>query len=141
MGSQGYDILDMTLNDRYDPEGSQITTDVVRLVQNKTYSYPYLEGIYPQAAFVHLVNDQAAYYKYDWSLVYAQDFFSVFEKEGVLNPATGLRYRRTILEKGDTEDAAQLVRRFLGRDVKPDAFLRWLGVPTGQSASQVTGSK
>lgn len=135
------DILDMTLHDQYDPEGSKTTTDVVRELQNKMYPFGYTEGTVPEASFTHLVGYDAGYYSYDWSLVYAQDFFSVFEKEGVLNPTTGMRYRRMILEKGDTEDPAKLVRDFLGRGSNQDAFLRWLGLPASQKAGRLSGSR
>jgi thimet oligopeptidase len=55
-------------------------------------------------------------------------FHSRFAKEGVLNPAVGLDYRRKILEKASTEDAAVLLRDFLGRDPTDDAFLKSKGL-------------
>ena len=50
-----------------------------------------------------------------WSLVIAKDMFSVFKREGRLNPAPARRYRRAVLEPGGSKPAAELVRDFLGR--------------------------
>jgi Zn-dependent oligopeptidase len=49
--------------------------------------------------------------------------YSVFEKEGVLNQEVGLWFRKTILEKGGTENPMNLVRAFLRRDPNNEAFL------------------
>ena len=54
--------------------------------------------------------------------------FSVFEANGILNPDTGLKYRRIILEKGGTVDPYELVKEFLGREPNSKAFLRSMGI-------------
>jgi thimet oligopeptidase len=61
-----------------------------------------------------------------WSLVIAKDLFGAFRREGLLNPEPAARYRRAILEQGGSQPAAELVRRFLGRDASFDAFAQWL---------------
>ena len=58
----------------------------------------------------------------------AQDMFSVFEANGILNPDIGLKYRRIILEKGGTVDPYELVKEFLGREPNSEAFLRSMGI-------------
>ena len=45
-----------------------------------------------------------------------------------MDPDTGLRYRKIILEKGGTSDPLDLVKEFLGRDPNSDAFLRSMGI-------------
>jgi len=85
-------------------------------------------GVYFQASFGHLVGYEAAYYGYEWSLVYAQDMFQRFEQLGLLSPKAGAYYRSKILSKGGTEDEFDMLRDYLGREPKLDAFLRHLGL-------------
>jgi thimet oligopeptidase len=123
-----YGVLDMTLHDKFDPNGSETTTDLVRRLQNEITLYPYLEGTQFHASFGHLVGYAAGYYGYLWSRVYAEDMFSVFRRNGVMDPSTGRRYRDTILAKGNTEESLELVRQFLGRDPNQESFLKSLGL-------------
>ncbi len=95
--------------------------------QMKRYSpYPFVDGTHMQASFGHLNGYSAIYYTYMWSLVIAKDLYSAFEKAGIHDVATAMRYRKTILEPGGRKDAADLVRDFLGRPYSFDAFARWL---------------
>ena len=123
-----YGIYDFTLNDGYDPDGKENTTDLIKKLKNEITFYPYQEGTHQQASFGHLNGYGAAYYGYKWSEVYAQDMFSVFEKEGILNPKTGRKYRKIILEKGGTVDPYKLVQEFLGRKPNSEAFLKSMGI-------------
>jgi thimet oligopeptidase len=101
---------DLTLHDQFDPNSGKTTTDVLRSVQNEVLPYPYIEGTYFQSAFGHLDGYGSSYYGYLWSLVYAQDMFSVFSKNGILDKTTGLRYRDIILARGSSEKAINLVK-------------------------------
>ncbi len=123
-----YGVYDMTLHDKYDPSGTESTTDIVRKVQNDVLLTPYMEDTHFEAAFGHLTGYAAGYYGYLWSEVYAQDMFSVFEKSGILNKNTGKRYRDIILSKGADEEPLDLVRQFLGREPNEKAFLKNLGL-------------
>jgi thimet oligopeptidase len=58
--------------------------------------------------------------------VIALDFFAQFEARDPLGGPTGMRYRNTVLAPGATEPAAQLVRKFLGREPRLDAYRRWM---------------
>jgi thimet oligopeptidase len=80
------------------------------------------------AGFGHLREYDAGYYGYMWSLVYAADMFTRFEKEGVLNAETGREYRKWILEKGSSQEEMSLVEGFLGRPVSNEAFLKEMGL-------------
>lgn len=90
---------------------------------------PMNPGTNPEASFGHLFDGyDAGYYGYLWSKVYAQDMFSRFESEGLLNPAIGRQYRDEVLAPGGSKDEMDLVRRFLGREPNEQAFLRSIGV-------------
>lgn len=80
------------------------------------------------AGFGHIAHGyDAGYYGYLWSRVYAEDMFSRFVKEGLLNPKTGRDYRHWILEKGSSEEEMDLVRGFLGRKPNNKAFIKSIG--------------
>ena len=123
-----YGTIDFTYHDKYNPEGNESTTDVLKSLQNKITFYPYLEGTHMQAAFGHLMGYSAGYYGYLWALVYAQDMFSVFEKNGIMNEEVGKRYRQVILSKGGSEKEINMVEEFLGRPPNDEAYLKSLGL-------------
>lgn len=85
-------------------------------------------GTFPQASFGHLTGYQGAYYGYLWSLVYASDMFQRFEELGVLSPKTGAYYREKVLSRGGSMDEAAMLRDYLNREPKMDAFLKHLGL-------------
>ena len=86
---------------------------------------PHEEGNYFHASFGHLHGYSAMYYTYMWSLVIAKDLFSRFDGD-LMNSATANEYRQTVLARGGSKDAADLVRDFLGRDYAFGAFEDWL---------------
>jgi len=90
--------------------------------------FPYPEGTHFHSGFGHLFGYDAGYYGYLWSRVFGDDMWTRFERAGVLDRATGIEYRRKILERGGSVDGDVLVRDFLGREPNSDAFLRELGL-------------
>lgn len=123
-----YGLIDMNLHDKYNPNESRTTTDILKSVQKQVILTPYMEGTHFHAAFGHLMGYAASYYGYLWSNVYAQDMYSKFEEAGIMNPAIGKRYRDIILGKGGSEEAIDLVKEFLERDPNPEAFYKSLGL-------------
>ena len=123
-----YGMLDLTLHEQFDSSNVKSTTEIMSELQNSITNYDYIEGTHMQASFDHLLDYGASYYGYLWSEVFAADMYSTFEKEGVLNQEVGLRFRKTILEKGGAENPMNLVRAFLRRDPNNEAFLKKQGI-------------
>ncbi len=89
------------------------------------YSLPKTQ-LFP-AGFGHIVGGyEAGYYSYAWAKVYAQDMFTRFENDGLLNKKTGRDYRTWILEKGSSMDEMALIKKFLGRAPSVSAFYRYI---------------
>lgn len=77
------------------------------------------------AGFGHLWGGyDAGYYGYAWSRVIAADMAKVFREapNGFYDKEVGARYRKEILERGNSADPNDLIRNFLGRDFNSNAF-------------------
>ncbi|MES1216782.1 MAG: M3 family metallopeptidase [Bacteroidota bacterium] len=120
-------VLDFTYHDKYD---SIKTKDIVQVSKDlmPITQVPFAEGSHFICGFTHLNGYAANYYGYLWSRVFAQDMFSVFMKNGVMNTALGIRYRKQVLEKASSLDEMQMLRNFLGREPNSKAFLESLGL-------------
>ena len=70
----------------------------------------------------------AGYYSYKWAAVLDADAFDLFKQNGIFDKATADSFRTNILEKGGSEDPAELYRRFRGQEPTIDALLRRDGV-------------
>jgi thimet oligopeptidase len=108
-----------------DPAGLDMPIEVRRL-QEKYTPFRFVEGTSFHTNFGHLNGYSALYYTYMWSLVIAKDMLTPFHKHGLMNPEWTLKYRDTILARGGTQDAADLVKEFLGRDFNFKAFEDYL---------------
>jgi oligopeptidase A len=83
-----------------------------------------------QHSFSHIFAGgySAGYYSYKWAEVLSADAWSAFEEAGVLDPATGRRYRQEILEAGGSRPAMESFVAFRGREPSIDALLRHQGI-------------
>lgn len=123
-----YGTLDMTFHDKYDANGTKSTTELVKELQNEITLYKFQEDTHFEAGFGHLNGYAAGYYSYLWALVFADDMFSVFEQNGIMNQETGLKLRKIVLERGATVDEMDIVKEFLGREPNEEAFLKSIGL-------------
>lgn len=101
--------------------------------------YEKVPEVWFHAAFGHMVGYHGAYYGYQWSLVFAQDMFQRFEELGILSPAAGKYYREKILARGGSMDEMDMLKDYLGREPKMDAFLRHLGMDPDTSGAPPNG--
>ncbi len=122
-----YGSIDFTFEDKYDSIRGK---DLVSVTKNlfRMTQIPFPDGTHMIASFGHLNGYGANYYGYLWSLVFAQDIFSVFETNGIMDSKTGERYRKEILEVAASEEEMDMLRHFLGREPNSDAFMKSLGL-------------
>jgi len=81
-----------------------------------------------QCSFGHLGGYGAKYYSYLWSKVYALDIFENVREKGLLNADAGSVLTNKILAYGGSVDPNQLLRDYLGREPRQDAFLKDIGI-------------
>ncbi|MFN8558610.1 MAG: M3 family metallopeptidase [Dehalococcoidia bacterium] len=112
----------------YHGPGDRKDSTAIAAALHPITGFPMPEGTYWQAGFGHLFGYDAGYYGYLWSKVFGADMFTRFAAEGPLNPATGVAFRRAVLEPGGSRDGEEMVRAFLGRAPSSAAFLRDLGL-------------
>ncbi|MBR1631638.1 MAG: M3 family metallopeptidase [Paludibacteraceae bacterium] len=85
---------------------------------------------YRSTYFNHIFTTgyEAGYYSYTWSAVYDADAFAAFQETGdVLNPEMADKFRKNILERGNTLEPMQLYKDFRGRDADPAFLLKRKG--------------
>lgn len=121
-----YGLVDLTYHTK--PNGEVDTTKIADELFNEVELYRLPKNTYFHASFGHLVGYQAGYYGYQWSLVYASDMFQRFKELGMLDPEAGMYYRKRILGRGGSVDGLELVKNYLGREPKMDAYLEHLGL-------------
>ena len=81
---------------------------------------------YRSTYFTHVFGGgySAGYYSYIWAEVLDSDAFQAFVETGdIFDKATGIAFRKNVLEKGGSEDPMVLYKRFRGAEPNGDALL------------------
>ena len=110
-----------------DPEALPTDIEAVEAEARKGLELlPHAAGTAMSPSFTHIFSGgyAAGYYGYKWSEILDADAFEEFIHNGLTDRATADRFRENILERGDSEDPAELYRAFKGRDATVDALLR-----------------
>jgi oligopeptidase A len=125
-----FSLFDMLLHSAFDPDGKETPEDLLARVRAE------IAVLVPPAynrfanSFSHIFGGgyAAGYYSYKWAEVLSADAYSLFEETGILNPATGRRFRDEILAVGGSRTALESFTAFRGRAPKIDALLRHNGM-------------
>lgn len=129
-------MIDIELHHRYEPGGARTSSDVLRLIADRTSPLAPDPGDSTLCSFSHIFAGgyAAGYYSYKWAEVLSADAFEAFEEAGLDNldavAAVGRRFRDTVLALGGSRDPMRVFEDFRGRPPEPDALLRSYGLIT-----------
>ncbi len=128
-----FGFLDMAYHTRREPldestlleDFERNATELVRITPHRP------KGCILSNSFGHLFSGgyAAGYYGYKWSEVLDADAFSLFLEQGIFDRKTAQHFRKSILERGDTDRAMQLFVAFRGREPQIGALLQRDGIP------------
>ena len=125
-----FGLFDFRLHTEYGTEGYKGIQEILDDVRSKVAVAPTPDFNRFQHGFSHIFAGgySAGYYSYKWAEVLSADAFSKFEENGIFDSTTGQEFLENILQKGGSEDAADLFKAFRGRAPKVDALLRHSGI-------------
>lgn len=124
MRQLGLGMTDILLHTDYTGDDKQGTpTQYSRQVMQRYSAAKLPDDFSMVTSFSHIFAGgyAAGYYSYKWSEVLDADAFTIFKQKGVFSREAGEKFRRTVLERGNTAEAGDLWRQLMGRepDVKP----------------------
>ncbi len=125
-------LFDFLLHLGYDPaRGAQPLAVLGDARKQVAVLYPPAWQRFPHA-FSHVFAGgyAAGYYSYLWAELLSADVFGAFAEHGVIDRATGERFRREFLAVGASRPALESFVAFLGRKPQPDALLASYGLAT-----------
>ncbi len=122
-------FLDMAYHTQTEP----ITTDANSFEKAEMAKIGLIDPIIPRyrsTYFNHIFSGgySAGYYSYIWSGVLDTDAFEAFKSTSLFNPELAKSFRENILEKGNTEDAMILYKRFRGSEPSIEPLLKKRGL-------------
>ena len=122
-------LFDLRLHRNYDPKAGGRVLETLTKVRNEVSVFPPPAWNRMPNSFTHVFAGgyAAGYYSYKWAEVLSADAFAAFE-ETFFAPATGRRFRDTVLAQGGSREAMDLFVDFRGRRPSIDALLRYSGL-------------
>jgi oligopeptidase A len=132
MRQLGFGVVDLMLHSRYSPARDGDPVEYSRKIYQEFSPAPLPSRHAAIASFTHLFGSplgySAGYYSYKWAEMLDADAFTRFREAGLCSADVGGQFREQILSAGDSEEAAVLFRRFMGRDPDSAAMLERLGL-------------
>lgn len=129
-----FSLFDMLLHASYDPAAQTVQQLLDEVRQEVAVMVPPGYNRF-QNSFSHIFAGgyAAGYYSYKWAEVLSADAYAAFEEQAqkngqIVDPQTGLRYRREILEQGGSRPAMASFKAFRGREPSINALLRHQGM-------------
>ena len=119
-------ILDMdwhTLTSTKEQDTTSFETESMAKIQLPPEIVPRYRSTYFNHIFGPGGGYASGYYAYIWADVLVADAFQLFREKGIFDQATARSFRRNILEKGGTEDAMTIYKRFRGREPSVEPLL------------------
>lgn len=121
-------ILDMNLHNLKEVKD----LDVVAFEKEAMNRLGLISAIAPRyrtTYFNHIIGGYAAgYYSYLWANVLDNDAFEAFREKGIFDQETANRFRRNVLEKGDSEEPMTLYKNFRGAEPQLEPMLKNRGM-------------
>lgn len=121
-------ILDMNLHNLKEVKD----LDVVAFEKEAMNRLGLISAIAPRyrtTYFNHIIGGYAAgYYSYLWANVLDNDAFEAFREKGIFDQETANRFRRNVLEKGDSEESMTLYKNFRGAEPQLEPMLKNRGM-------------
>lgn len=128
-----FGLLDMAWHTITEPvdDAAKFENDAIESVA----MFEPIEGLQFAPTFSHIFAGgyAAGYYGYKWAEVLDADAFAKFKENGIFDRATADSFRKNVLERGGTENPAELYRRFRGQDPSIDALLERDGIKKPES--------
>ena len=125
-----FGLFDFLLHADYDPaRGARVMETLEAARREAAVLHPPAWQRFPHA-FTHIFAGgyAAGYYSYLWAEVLSADVFGAFEEHGVIDAATGARFRDEFLGVGASRPALESFIAFRGRAPQPEALLRSYGL-------------
>ncbi len=127
-------LFDFLLHLQYDPAlGARPLAVLDEARKQVAVLYPPAWQRFPHG-FTHIFAGgyAAGYYSYLWAELLSADAFGAFAENGVIDRATGERFRREFLAVGASRPALDSFVAFRGRKPRADALLASYGLAAGE---------